>query len=200
MRDPFFRSVYIFVCPLELGRGLRSPGGAFESDVYESVRSGECPVGIIPQENSIHGIVIETYDILKAPDIGRKVFVRGEVTIGIQHCLITRKGVALKDVRRVLSHEQVRILCVCEAIETDLGTRFASSVLTPCDSIFSSAKLYVFWAVLLVSRIPLYAFITVLDYNVLVTSGIHLRSTDLSNAGYALLAVLSILLLGARTV
>ena len=77
--------------------------------MYESVRSGECPIGLIPQENSIHGIVIEAYDILRASDAGRDVFVRGEVTIGIQHCLITRKGVALGDVRRVLSHEQVRM-------------------------------------------------------------------------------------------
>lgn len=65
-------------------------------------------MGLIPQENSIHGIVIEAYDILRGPDVGREVFVRGEVTISIQHCLITRKGVALKDVRRILSHEQVR--------------------------------------------------------------------------------------------
>ena len=78
------------------------------SDVYESVRSGESPIGVIPQENSIHGIVIEAYDMFRGSDIGRDVFVRGEVTIGIQHCLITRKGVALEDVRRVLSHEQVR--------------------------------------------------------------------------------------------
>ena len=85
------------------------------ADVSESVRSGECPLGLIPQENSIHGIVIEAYDFLRGPDAGKDVFVRGEVTIGIQHCLITRKGVALQDVRRVLSHEQVRtnsnILC-----------------------------------------------------------------------------------------
>lgn len=86
----------------------RSVGASFESDVYESVRSGQYPVGLIPQENSIHGIVIEAYDILRVPDIGRDVFVRGEVTLSIQHCLITRKGVALENVKRVLSHEQVR--------------------------------------------------------------------------------------------
>lgn len=67
-------------------------------------------MGLIPQENSIHGIVIEAYDILRGSDVGRDAFVRGEVTIAIQHCLITRKGVALKDVTRVLSHEQVRTL------------------------------------------------------------------------------------------
>ena len=64
-------------------------------------------MGLIPQENSIHGIVIEAYDILRGPDVGREAFVRGEVTISIQHCLITRKGVGLKDVKRILSHEQV---------------------------------------------------------------------------------------------
>lgn len=79
--------------------------------MYGSVRSGECPIGLIPQENSIHGIVIESYDILRVPDFGREAFVRGEVTINIQHCLITRKGVALEDVRRILSHEQVRTGC-----------------------------------------------------------------------------------------
>lgn len=65
-------------------------------------------MGLVPQENSIHGIVIEVYDILRVPEFGRDAFVRGEVTINIQHCLITRKGVALKDVKRILSHEQVR--------------------------------------------------------------------------------------------
>lgn len=103
-------------CPTPRVRDLRS-------DVYRSVRSGECPVGLVPQENSIHGIVIETYDLLRVPDFGREVFVRGEVAIPIQHCLITRKGVALEDVKRVFSHEQVRasldrVLCTrCSVIK-----------------------------------------------------------------------------------
>jgi hypothetical protein len=93
------RSAFTFAQSFPLRRLL--------SDVYESVRSGECPLGLIPQENSIHGIVIEAYDILRVPDFGREAFVRGEITINIQHCLITRKGVALENVRRILSHEQV---------------------------------------------------------------------------------------------
>ena len=44
-----------------------------------------------PQENSIRGIMIEAYDILGGlgPDAGKDIFVMGELTIGIQHCLIT---------------------------------------------------------------------------------------------------------------
>jgi len=93
------------------GETVQYVGKTTIADVYESVRLGECPIGLIPQENSIHGIVIETYDILRTPDVGKEVFVRGEVTIAIQHCLITRKGVRLEDVRRVLSHEQALGQC-----------------------------------------------------------------------------------------
>lgn len=93
------------------GETVQYVGKTTISDVYRSVRSGECPVGLVPQENSIHGIVIETYDFLRVPDFGREVFVRGEVAIPIQHCLITRKGVALEDVKRVFSHEQALGQC-----------------------------------------------------------------------------------------
>lgn len=93
------------------GETVQYVGKTTIADVFKSVRSGECPIGLVPQENSIHGIVIETYDLLRAPEFGREVFVRGDVAIGIQHCLITRKGVALEDVKRVLSHEQALGQC-----------------------------------------------------------------------------------------
>ena len=139
---------------------LRSLGAVFEPDVYKSVRSGECPVGLIPQENSIHGIVIEAYDILRVPDVGRDVFVRGEVTIGIQHCLITRKGVALRDVKRVLSHEQVRknstCVCMLPSVKTDSTPLCLFTLRGSVSAKYLMRKtLYLFWGCALsVSHIP----------------------------------------------
>jgi prephenate dehydratase len=40
--------------------------------------------------------------------VGETCFVRGEVVLGIRHCLVAREGTSLDSVRRVLSHEQVR--------------------------------------------------------------------------------------------
>ena len=80
------------------------------SDVFTSVSSA-IPFALVPQENSIFGAVIETNDFLRLPITGRDLFVAGETTLSIQHCLVVRKGVQLKDIETVLSHEQVSRRC-----------------------------------------------------------------------------------------
>lgn len=78
----------------------------FRVDVFNALGS-KVPIGVVPQENSIFGNVIETYNFLKVPDAA---FIRGEITLKVEHSLLTRKGVQLQNIRRVLSHEQVCLL------------------------------------------------------------------------------------------
>jgi len=98
---------------------------------------------VVPQENTIYGNVTETYDCLRHLKCG---FVKGEVTLQIQHCLLVLKGVKLEDVDTVLSHEQVRSLpCgslvlgnAYESADTSQGPRAVPGILrckpTQCNS------------------------------------------------------------------
>ena len=77
-------------------------------DVFHSVGpSGN--LGLLPQENSIFGIVTETYDLLRSSELGESKWIRGTVTLSVQHCLLVRRGKTMQDIKRILSHEQVRI-------------------------------------------------------------------------------------------
>ena len=72
---------------------------------------------MVPQENSTFGSVIETCNALRGFHPG---FVRGEVLLKIDHCLLVRKGVKLDEIRKVMSHEQVRcILYLLNDEQTD---------------------------------------------------------------------------------
>jgi len=68
-------------------------------------------LALLPQENRIFGIVTETYDLLRSPDVGESKWIRGAVTLPIQHCLIVRRGKTLQDIKKVLSHEQALGQC-----------------------------------------------------------------------------------------
>lgn len=69
------------------------------------------PFGVIPQENSINGSVVETYNVLRVPVVGQETFVRGVTVLGVKHCLVIRQGVKMENIENVLSHEQV---CSCD--------------------------------------------------------------------------------------
>lgn len=79
-------------------------------DVFNSL-SPTIPFGVVPQENTIFGSVIETYDQLRHSNVGKGLFVVGEVTLGVQHCLLARKGIPLSEIKDVLSHEQALGQC-----------------------------------------------------------------------------------------
>jgi prephenate dehydratase len=78
------------------------------SHTFEAVSEDLVEFSCIPLENSLHGSVIETLDLLKVDrPLERAVSITSEFTIGIEHCLIVCRGVQMEDITRVLSHEQV---------------------------------------------------------------------------------------------
>ncbi|PFH54566.1 hypothetical protein AMATHDRAFT_52207, partial [Amanita thiersii Skay4041] len=87
-------------------------------DVFEALYAA-MPLAVVPQENTIFGNVVETYDNLREMKYG---FICGEVILKVQHCLVVRKGVALKDIRCVMSHEQALGQC-----QTFLGMRLPAA-------------------------------------------------------------------------
>ncbi|EPQ60725.1 PDT-domain-containing protein [Gloeophyllum trabeum ATCC 11539] len=86
----------------------------YERDTIANVfnaLSDECPLALIPQENSLYGTVIETYDLFRSSCAGRDKFILGEVTQSIRHSLVVRKGTSLSGIKRILSHEQALGQC-----------------------------------------------------------------------------------------
>ncbi|KAF8974017.1 Prephenate dehydratase-domain-containing protein [Flammula alnicola] len=77
------------------------------ADVFNSL-SPDVPLGVIPQENSIFGNVVETYDLLRATN---STFVRGEIILKVEHCLLVRRGVKLHQIQKIMSHEQALGQC-----------------------------------------------------------------------------------------
>ncbi|KAJ6547340.1 Prephenate dehydratase-domain-containing protein [Mycena capillaripes] len=77
-------------------------------DVFNAVASQNTHAGVVPQENSIFGSVIETYDALRRQDVG---FIQGEIVLEVQHCLLVRRGVKHEDIQCIKSHEQALGQC-----------------------------------------------------------------------------------------
>jgi prephenate dehydratase len=76
--------------------------------VFHNVGPSAGSLALLPQENSIFGVVTETYDLLRSSELGESKWIRGAVTLSVQHCLVARRGKTMRDIKRVLSHEQVR--------------------------------------------------------------------------------------------
>ncbi|KAF9044809.1 PDT-domain-containing protein [Hymenopellis radicata] len=76
------------------------------SDIFASLASHQ--IGVVPQENTTFGSVIETYDCLRRSE---SFFVLGETTLAIQHCLLVRTGTKISDIDCIMSHEQALGQC-----------------------------------------------------------------------------------------
>ncbi len=74
----------------------------------DGVRSGEVTAGLVPMENSVEGGVSATLDNLT---YGDPLMITREVLLPVQFSLFARRGTALTDVRRVLTHPHAAAQC-----------------------------------------------------------------------------------------
>ncbi len=86
-------------------------------EVFQAVAEGTCEAGVVPVENSEAGSINETYDLLL--EFHPRVWITGEVTLKISHCLLGIPGTSLARIRRVYSHPQA--LAQCERFLRDLA-------------------------------------------------------------------------------
>ena len=82
-------------------------GHARFEDVFEAVEKGACRYGFIPIENSLAGSIHRNYDLMREHDL----FIIGETTLRIRHCLIAAPGTSLENIRVVNSHPQALDQC-----------------------------------------------------------------------------------------
>ena len=73
--------------------------GRFDG-VFRAVENGMCRYGILPIENSAAGSVTEVYDLMEKYNCK---IVRS-LKLKIEHCLLAKPGVSLKDVKEVVAH------------------------------------------------------------------------------------------------
>ncbi len=72
------------------------------ADVFRAVAAGEVDYGLVPVENSQAGSINDVYDLLRQHDL----FVIGELSHPVNHCLLCLPGQQLHDIKRVISHPQ----------------------------------------------------------------------------------------------
>ncbi len=72
------------------------------NDVFRAVAAGEVDFGLVPVENSQAGSINDVYDLLRQHDL----FVIGEISYPVNHCLLCLPGQTVHDIKRVISHPQ----------------------------------------------------------------------------------------------
>ena len=90
------------------------PCKTFE-DVFQEVEKGRVELGMIPVENSMVGVVSDSYDLLAK----RHLFIVGEHYLRVRHSLLGVQGAQLAQIRMVYSHPQA--LAQCQAFVKQHG-------------------------------------------------------------------------------
>ncbi len=85
---------------LELAPAYEVLPCAVSSDVFAALLEGRAACAVLPIENTLHGSVMEHYDLL----LRHPVRIDAEGLLQIRHNLIGSPGAELSDIRTVLSH------------------------------------------------------------------------------------------------
>lgn len=70
--------------------------------VFNAVDKGLTEYGVLPIENSLAGSVNKVYDLMRE----YKFYIVRSIKLRVSHCLLANKGVKLKDIKEIYSHEQ----------------------------------------------------------------------------------------------
>ena len=76
--------------------------------VAEAVQRGMADEGVIPIENSLEGAVTDTMDLLIQE---ASLFIRRELVLPVEHCLMVKPGTMVEEVEVVYSHPQALAQC-----------------------------------------------------------------------------------------
>lgn len=71
-------------------------------DVFRAIEDGKCKYGVLPIENSNAGSVKAVYDLM----LKYRFYIVKSTRIHIDHQLLAKSGVALSDIKEVISHQQ----------------------------------------------------------------------------------------------
>jgi len=82
------------------------PRPNFES-CYRAVASKECDYACIPIENSLGGSIHENYDLMLRYDLT----IVAEHDFRVRHCLLTKPGLDVKEIKYAISHSQALSQC-----------------------------------------------------------------------------------------
>ncbi|HLZ64332.1 MAG TPA: prephenate dehydratase [Ktedonosporobacter sp.] len=91
------------------------------ADVFRAVATGEVEYGLVPVENSQAGSINDTYDLLRQHDL----FVIGEISHPVNHCLLCLPGQQISDIKRVISHPQA--LAQSDVFLRELGVEIVAT-------------------------------------------------------------------------
>ncbi|MBI4200592.1 MAG: prephenate dehydratase [Chloroflexi bacterium] len=78
------------------------------SAVAQGVATGTADEGVVPIENSLEGSVTDTLDLLIHDS---SLFIRQELVLPVEHCLLVRPGTRAQEVRVIYSHPQALGQC-----------------------------------------------------------------------------------------